>query len=106
MSQSFVVNNLPSSVTDITLLRFIRENSALCNVEHIQPFPDGYHHINDRTGTKSVQIFFNTDAEGDLLKNLFEQDGTIKRLEYLEDSAGDSVAAGNTPIRRLSVTGC
>ncbi|KAH9199483.1 hypothetical protein LQ764DRAFT_235256, partial [Zygosaccharomyces rouxii] len=71
MSQAFVINNIPSSVSDVTLLRFIRENSALCNVEHIQPFPDAYHHINDKAGTKSVQVFFNNDEEGKLLTKLF-----------------------------------
>ncbi|GAV55133.1 hypothetical protein ZYGR_0AS04560 [Zygosaccharomyces rouxii] len=106
MSQSFVVNNVPSSVTDVTLLRFIRENSALCNVEHIQPFPDAYHHINDKMGTKSVQVFFNDDAEGELLRKLFENEGTTKRLVYLEDSVSNDVAVDRAPVRRLSVTGC
>lgn len=105
MSQSLVINNIPSTVTDITLLRFIRENSDLCDVEHMQPFPDAYHHINDTVGTKSVQVFFNTEEEGKMLKKLFEDEGSMRRLVYLEDSTGNNVV-DPSPIRRLSVTAC
>lgn len=103
MSQSFIVNNVPSNVSDVTLLRFIRENSAICDVEHIQPFPDGYHHINDKIGTKSIQLFFNNEREAALLKKLFEGEGTSKKLVDLEDGG---VSVDRPLVRRLSVFGC
>ncbi|AQZ12056.1 (ZYRO0F10582g) [Zygosaccharomyces parabailii] len=101
MVNSIVINDLPAGISDTTLLRFIRNHSALCHVEHIQPFPDAYHHVNERAGTRSVQIFVDATRE-DELRKLFEDDGTLEQLARLEGSTQKDVPP--TRVRRMSVS--
>lgn len=100
MNNSVVISNVPSSVSDVTLLRFIRAHSALCQVEHIQPFPDAYHHVNDVAGTRSVQVFVDANRE-DELRKLFEDESTLDKLVTLQGGPQVTVPPR---VRRLSVS--
>lgn len=106
MHSSVVVANIPLSVSDVTLLKFCK--TAGCAVEHIQPFPDAYHFINEAASTRSVQLFFKDQEDVGKIKKTFEDEATMKQLDEMEKemSATHQLQAqvGASKVRRLSVT--
>lgn len=107
-NSSVVVANIPLSVSDVTLLKFINNTMVGCAVEHIQPFPDAYHYINEAASTRSVQLFFKRSEDVDKIKKTFEDEATMKKLIEMEEELSSShqlhSQVGSSRVRRLSVT--
>lgn len=109
MSSSIIISNVPLSVSDVTVLKFVKENDTLCHIKHIQPFPDAYHHINDSASTRSIQLFFDDSKNVARIKKMFEDDMTMGKLVELEKqlNPAQSLNTAAVPVltaRRLSVT--
>lgn len=103
-----VVANIPLSVSDVTLLKFFSIKIAGCAVEHIQPFPDAYHYINEAASTRSVQLFFKGPEDVEKIKKIFEDEATMKQLIEMEKELSSThhlnSQVGPSRVRRLSVT--
>lgn len=106
MSSSIIVSNVPLSVSDVTVLKFVKDNDGLCHIKHIQPFPDAYHHINDSASTRSIQLFFDDSKNVARIKKMFENDTTMGKLIELENRLNPAQTSNVPPLtaRRLSVT--
>ena len=86
MSHSIIVSNVPIDVSDVSVMRYIREMTGDTPVVHMQPFPDHIHYVNDENGTKTVQIFFGTAEEAALVNTLFQGsnvEGDLARVHAL-----------------------
>ncbi|AAS54714.1 AGR224Cp [Eremothecium gossypii ATCC 10895] len=106
MAHSVIVSNIPVEVSNLTVMKFIQLNEL--TVEHIQPFPDEYHHINEAAQTKTLQVFTD-DAGKHQIGEMFKDDHVTDKLVSLEkltmQSAGASLQGGARGHgRRISVT--
>ncbi|CEP63798.1 uncharacterized protein LALA0_S09e02740g [Lachancea lanzarotensis] len=81
MSHSIIVSNVPETVSDGSVIRYIREMTGSADVVHMQPFPDQYHYINDNNGTKTMQVFFATESEAQSANTLFQGPNVEQDLE-------------------------
>ncbi|CUS23922.1 LAQU0S12e03048g1_1 [Lachancea quebecensis] len=72
MSHSIIVSNVPVDVSDVSVMRYIREMTGNTPVVHMQPFPDECHYVNDSNATKTLQIFFATAEEAAIANSLFQ----------------------------------
>lgn len=108
MSSSVVVANIPLSVSDVTLLKFVGSTMKGNTIKHIQPFPDAYHYINEVASTRSVQLFLDGTQDVESIKKVLEDERTMKQLIEMEKELGAThhLEANVAPpqVRRMSVT--
>lgn len=112
MSYSIVVSNIPLYIANVTVMKFIQLNNLI--VEHIQSFPDEYHHINDDNQTKTLQVFVKDENTRKMARDLFHDPITTERLIQFHSlseegmggvTVGDSMSNGHphSNARRISV---
>ncbi|QLG71962.1 hypothetical protein HG535_0C03140 [Zygotorulaspora mrakii] len=108
---SLVVSNIPLCVSDVTILKFLNDKSHAAHIEHIQPFPDAYHCINDKASTRCLQLFLKNSDQVNYVKDLFEMDKTLDALIEIQNDLIRSHKMDNNAMppssfsgRRLSVT--
>ncbi|AET40947.1 uncharacterized protein Ecym_7095 [Eremothecium cymbalariae DBVPG len=82
MTHSVIISNIPLEVSNVTVMKFIQLNELV--VEHIQPFPDEYHHINEEAQTKTLQIFTHDDEGKHLISDLFSDISVMDKMLDLE----------------------
>ncbi|SCU92049.1 LAMI_0E08526g1_1 [Lachancea mirantina] len=73
-SRSIILSNVPVHVSDAALLRHIKDGAggSQVRVEHIQPFPDAYHYVNDALATKTLQLIMADEKSAAAAMALFE----------------------------------
>ncbi|AMD19632.1 HCL519Wp [Eremothecium sinecaudum] len=105
---SIVVSNIPLAVSNVTVMKFLQLHGLV--VEHIQAFPDDYHHVNEVAQTKSLQIFTPREEGKHLISDLLSQQLSTEKMLELEElprRAGGSAGSSERGLlggKRLSVT--